>query len=343
MKKVSVIIPVYGVERYIQTTVQSVLAQTYQNFELILVDDGSPDRSIEICQQFQDPRIQILHQANQGASAARNRGIRQAQGDYLSFLDGDDVWLPEKLAKHVAHLEHAPEVGLSFSRSAFIDEAGQALGIYQMPKLEGITKAHMLCRNPVGNGSAAVIRREAFEAIKFQDDRSGVMEDCYWDERLKGAQDYDCWLRIACLTNWQIAGIPEVLTLYRLNSGGISANLLNHSTAWRQVIEKLRGHDPELITAWGQRAEAYYLRYLARRAVSLQSGSVAVNLVHQALRADWRIALEEPRRTGMTIAAAYLLFLLPKSFYSQMEALAMKMTGATQKQKILATEAQENP
>jgi glycosyltransferase involved in cell wall biosynthesis len=343
MKKISIIIPVYGVERYIQTTVQSVLDQTYQNFELILVDDGSPDRSIEICQQFQDPRIHILHQANRGASAARNQGIRQAQGDYLSFLDGDDVWLPEKLAKHVAHLERAPEVGLSFSRSAFIDEAGQALGIYQMPKLEGITKSHMLCRNPVGNGSAAVIRREAFEAIKFQDDYSGIMEDCYWDERLKGAQDYDCWLRIACLTDWQIAGIPEVLTLYRLNSGGISANLLNHSTAWRQVIEKLRGHDPALIAAWGKRAEAYYLRYLARRAVSLQSGSVAVNLVHQALGADWRIALEEPRRTGMTIAAAYLLFFLPKSFYSQMEALAMKMTGATQRQKILAAEAQENP
>src|SRR4028118_491035 len=103
MKKVSVIIPVYQVEKYIAAAVQSVLEQTYKDFELLIIDDGSTDRSLEICQQFSDPRIKIIRQQNQGVCAARNTGIRHAQTEYLAFLDGDDLWLPTKLEKHVEH------------------------------------------------------------------------------------------------------------------------------------------------------------------------------------------------------------------------------------------------
>ena len=175
MKKVSVIIPVYGVEKYIAATVQSVLEQTYKEFELLIIDDGSPDQSVEVCQQFlTDSRVRIIRQENRGVCAARNTGIRHAQGEYLAFLDGDDLWLPEKLEKHFNHLENSSNVGVSFSRSAFIDEAGQSLGIYQMPKLKEITPAIILCRNPIGNGSAPVIRREALTGIRFQEGRNGT-------------------------------------------------------------------------------------------------------------------------------------------------------------------------
>lgn len=109
--RVSVILPVYGVEKYIQQTIQSVLDQTYQNFEIIVVDDESPDKSVEICQGFDDSRITIIHQKNRGLAGARNTGIRHAKGDYLAFLDGDDLWHPEKLEKHVYHLESSPNVG----------------------------------------------------------------------------------------------------------------------------------------------------------------------------------------------------------------------------------------
>lgn len=182
MKKVSVIIPVYGVEKYIAATVQSVLDQTYTNFEILIIDDASPDKSVEICQKFTDPRIKIIHQANRGLAGARNTGIRHAQGEYLAFLDGDDLWLPQKLEKQIAHLENSPAVGVSFSRSAFINEVGKSLGTYQMPKLKGITTPYLLCRNPVGNGSAPVVRSEVFEAIKFQDNLHGTVEDFYFDE-----------------------------------------------------------------------------------------------------------------------------------------------------------------
>lgn len=334
MKKVSVIIPVFRVEKYINAAVKSVLEQTYKEIEILIVDDESPDQSVEICKQFQDSRIKIIRQSNRGLAGARNTGIRHAQGEYLAFLDGDDIWLPNKLKKHIEHLESSPNVGVSFSRSAFIDEAGDLLGTYLMPKLENITPPCLLCDNPVGNGSSAVIRKEVFEDIKFQDNLYGSIEDFYFDEHFRQAEDVECWLRIVIKTKWQIEGIPEALTLYRVNSGGLSASLLKQLEALQKVIEKTRSYAPQLIAKWENPAKAYQLRYLARSAVRLHSGSMAVKLMHQALATHWRIALEEPRRTLMTLAAAYLLWLLPQPFYRQIEHIAAQITGSTQKKRI---------
>ncbi len=335
MKKVSVIIPVYGVEKYIAATVQSVLDQTYKNFEILIIDDASPDKTIEICQKFTDTRIKIIHQANRGLAGARNTGIRHAKGEYLAFLDGDDLWLPQKLERQIAHLENSPAVGVSFSRSAFIDEMGKPLGTYQMPKLKGITTPYLLCRNPVGNGSAPLIRKEVFEAIKFTDNLHGNVEDFYFDEHFRQSEDIECWIRISIQTDWQIEGISEALTLYRVNSGGLSANMLKQLDSWEKVIEKTRSYAPEVVTQWETLARAYQLRYLARRAVRLQDGSMAVELVNRALATNWRILLQEPRRTLISVAAAYFLWLLPQSLYSQLESVALKSTGATQKRRIL--------
>ncbi len=335
MKKISVIIATYGVENFIAATVQSVLEQTYQNFELLIIDDGSPDRSLEICQQFTDPRIKIICQENQGVSAARNTGIRHAQGEYLAFLDGDDLWLPQKLEKHVEHLDNSPDVGVSFSRSTFIDEAGKSLGTHQMAKLEGITTSDFFCDNPIGNGSAAVIRREVFEAIKYQDNLLGITEDVYFDERLAQSEDIECWMRISIKTDWQIRGIPETLTLYRVNPDGLSANLLKQLDSWEKVIEKTRSYAPELITQWEKQARSYQLRYLARRAIRLHKGSMAVKFINRALACHWRILLEEPSRTLFRLAAAYFLWLLPRSIYTQIEAFALKGIGVIQRRRIL--------
>ena len=335
MKKVSVIIPVYKVEKYIAATVESVLKQSYKHFELLIIDDGSPDQSIEICQQFTDPRIKIIRQRNRGVSAARNTGIRHAQGTYLAFLDGDDLWLPEKLDKHVKHLESSSTVGVSFSHSAFIDEVGKSLGIYQISKIREITAPYVLYRNPIGNGSAPVIRREVLEAIKFQSNLHGTMEDCYFDEQLHHIEDVECWLRIAIQTDWQIEGIPEALTLYRLSLGGASTNLIRQFESLEKVLEKTRSYAPGLIAQWGNPAKAYQLRFLARRAVRLKAASTAIQMAHRALFTHWRILLEEPRRTLLTLAAAYSLWLMPRSLYCQIETFALKITGAAQKRRIL--------
>lgn len=335
MKLVSVIVPVYNVEKYIAQTIRSVLNQTYSNFELIIVDDESPDRSIEICQQFLDPRIQIIHQQNRGLAGARNAGIRHAKGEYLAFLDGDDLWLPEKLEKHVQHLAASPEVGVSFSRSEFIDSDGNSFGIYQMPKLKDITPEHLLCRNPIGNGSAPVIRREVFAAICFQQNLHGTIEDFYFDESFRQSEDIECWFRIAMQTSWKIEGIPESLTLYRVNGEGLSANILKQLDSWEKLIAKHRSEFGELVERWENPARAYQLRYLSRRAIRLKDGSMAVKLVNRALLTNWQIVLSEPRRTVLTASAAYLLRYLPSSFYSRLELLALTGTGFFQKVKIM--------
>ncbi len=368
MKLISVIVPVYNVEAYIVQAVRSVLAQTYPHFELIIVDDGSPDRSIEICQQFDDPRIKIIRQKNRGLAGARNTGIRHAQGDYLAFLDADDLWLPEKLAKHREHLDSHPQVGVSFSRSAFIDGTGNPLGIYQMPKLTGITPEHLLCRNPIGNGSAPVIRREVFEGIRFQQNRYGTVEDFYFDEDFRRSEDIECWLRIVLQTGWTIEGIPEALTLTqkvcasinvgstryginmdavalldRVNTEGLSADVCRQFDSWEQIIVKTRNYAPELIAQWGNPAKAYQLRYLARRAIRFKSAQTAVQLVNQALATHWQIILAEPRRTLLTLCAAYLLNISPVSFYASVESLALKVTGFFQKTRIRRESLSELP
>jgi glycosyltransferase involved in cell wall biosynthesis len=337
MKTVSVIIPVYKVENYIAATVQSVLDQTYENFELLIIDDGSPDRSVEICQQFTDPRIKIIRQENRGVAAARNTGIRHAQGEYIALLDADDIWVPQKLEKHVEHLDNSPEVGVSFCRSAFIDQEGKPLGIYQITKLKDITPLDLFCRTPIGNGSVPVIRREVFEGIRFQDNLYGVTEDFYFDDdrELHPSEDVECWLRMALQTEWKIEGIAEALTLYRVNPQGHSAQLLKKLKSWERLLEKARAYAPEQMAQWEKPALAYQLRHLARRAVTLDSGSTAVELANRALVTHGRILIEEPHRTLLTLSAAYSLWLLPRSFYRQMESLALQVAGASQKRRIL--------
>lgn len=329
MVKVSVVIPIYGVERYIHQTLTSVLNQTFEDFEVILVDDESPDRSIEICQGFTDPRLQIIHQKNRGLAGARNSGIRQAQGEYIALLDGDDLWEPEKLARHVAHLEANPDVGLSFSPSAFIDPDGQANGSFLSPKLTGIRLEDLFRQNPVGNGSAPVLRRSMLAEIAFPSSHHRG-ELCYFDEDFRRSEDIECWIRICAQTPWKMEGIPAPLTLYRINAQGLSASLLKQLDSWHQVLGKIHSYDPQLVQQWGGLSVAYRCRMLARQALRLRDGKLALELCQQALRSDWRILRDEPLRTMRVLCGAALLCFLP-GLYARAEAIALQLTHRPQR------------
>jgi len=328
------VMPLYNSAATVKESLESVLAQTYTNLEILIVDDGSTDEGVAICRRCSDPRLRIVHQQNRGLAGARNTGIRHACGTILGFLDSDDLWLPTKVERHVAHLQRRSAVGVSFSRSGFIDEASRPLGIYQMPRLEGITPEIVFCRNPIGNGSAVVIRREVFDAIRFEADLYGQPEDFYFDDTFRQSEDIECWLRIALQTHWLIEGIPEALTLYRISSGGLSANLMQQYASWERILVKTQATHPAFIARWGSRARAYQLRYLARRATRQRDGAMAVSLMHQSLATEWRVALEEPRRTLITMLAAYLLLVLPDGFYRRLEGLMLRSTGASQQRRM---------
>lgn len=331
---VSVVIPVYNSAATVIDSLRSVLDQTHRNLEVLIIDDGGDDGSIDLCRAVEDPRIRILSQPNRGLAGARNTGIRQSRGAIVGFIDSDDLWHPTKVARHLEHLADSPEVGLSFSRSSFIDEAGHPLGIYQVPRLTGITPQLLFCRNPISNGSCVLMRREVLDAIAFEENRYGTPERFWFDDAFRQSEDVECWMRIALTTDWRIEGIPEALTYYRISSGGLSANVEKQSESWERVIAKIASYAPEFVRRWGDRARAYHLRYLARRATQLRLPGLAVRLVNRALAKDWHILLEEPRRTTITLLAAYLLLVLPPPLYRRLESMMIEQTGRRQKRRI---------
>lgn len=323
-KLVSVIIPVFKAEDFVAKTIQSVLEQTYSELEIIIIDDGSPDRSIDICRQFDDPRIKIIQQANRGLAGARNTGIRNATGDYIALIDADDLWVKEKIAKHVTHLEQDSKLGVSFSYSRLIDEHDQPTGLKQIPtKIKSITPPYILRRNPIGNGSSPVFKRQVFEDIEFRDTLHGVEETFYFDESFKRAEDVECWLRIALETDWLCEGIPELLTLYRIHPGGLSASVLLQYEYLEKIIDKYSAAYPDVFASSIGLARAYYQRYIARRAVSVRDSKLALEMLHKAISSDIRILTEEPAKTLLTMGATYFLCLFPPKLYTQLEQVAI--------------------
>lgn len=338
MTKISVVMPVYNVEQFVALAIRSVLMQTYEDFELLIVNDCSPDNSLSICEGFNDGRIKIIqHESNRGLAGARNTGIRHSVGKYIAFIDSDDMWHEEKLEKHIVHLESDELVGVSFSRSAFIDQDGKPLNAYQMPALDHVSAGHYLCRNPIGNGSAPVIRRECLKDIAFTDNLHGKEEICYFDEKFRQSEDIECWIRIRANTQWRIVGLTEALTLYRLNSGGLSSDIPKQLASWEAMLEKTSQHSPELVQKYGKLARAFQLRYLARQAIRLRDGMLAAKLVNKAIICHPSILFKEPSRTIVTVAASYVLILIPKPLCKYFEPYAVNIVGYVQKCRIALT------
>ena len=310
---------------YVALSLGSVLAQSFRDFEVIVVDDGSSDKGPEIARSTGDPRVRVVTQQNRGLAGARNTGIRESKGEYVGFLDADDLWTPCKLEAHVRLLDSDPAIGLTFSASELIDDDGASIGLVQRPKSEAFTPEHVFCRNPVGNGSAPVIRRAVFDDIAFHD--AALDRVCWFDESFRQSEDIECWTRIVTTGKWKLALVEEALTRYRVASGGLSANVEKQLATWRRFRAKVKNYAPALEATTGDLAEAYQLRYLARRAVRSSDGSTALKLMIAALKSDWTIMRREPSRTFVTLAAAVARRLLPGRLFGALERAAIGATA----------------
>jgi cellulose synthase/poly-beta-1,6-N-acetylglucosamine synthase-like glycosyltransferase len=299
---VSVVMPVYNVEAFVAEAVQSVLDQSFTDFELIIVDDGGTDKSVAICRSFDDPRIRIVHQANRGLAGARNTGISESRGRYIALLDSDDRWLPEKLSLHVIHLNNNPEIGVSYCPSRFIDEQGNAMRLQQSPRLRNIRSENIFCRNPVGNGSAPVLRRAALDTVAFRHPKD-VDRTCWFDEDFRQSEDVEMWLRLSIMGGVHFAGIAPALTEYRVAASGLSAQVLRQYQSWMQMVEKLERYAPDFAALHTPRARAYQLRYLARRSVQMGDPSMAATMLREAMACSLRPLIEEPLKTLVTAFA----------------------------------------
>jgi hypothetical protein len=244
MPRVSVVIPAYNREKFVAQTVDSVLAQTYPDFEVIVVDDGSTDNTRAVLAHY-GARIKYIYQENRGQAAARNKGLLASQGKYLLFLDSDDLIPPDKLELQVTLLEARPEFGLVYSGRQFINQAGEILGEVRPNKQGQLLKDMLLRRLNLGTTGVVVVRRECFE-------KAGL-----FDESLRRGDDTDMWCRIA-KAGYAFGCVQQPLIQYRINPEGLHLNVSPQDIQCRFASLDKFFADPDLpddIKAL--RAEAY--------------------------------------------------------------------------------------
>ena len=333
-QRVSIVLPLFKSEPYLRSTLESVFAQTYPHWELVVVNDGSPDRSAQICRDIGDERIRVFDRTNTGPCRSRNFGLTQIAGELVAFIDHDDLWRPTKLEKQIAHLAARPEVGVSYGPSEMIDADGRPLGLLQVPKLTDIDAREIICRCPVGNGSVPLIRREVLEETKFYADVDGQREAMYFDEEARGWEDVELWFRIAVQTDWKFEGIPDCLTQYRIVPDGVAGNPERKQRGFEKGLERARLYAPEYVAKYEAAARAYHLRYLARRLIHAGDGARAREYVNRALMSFPGVLTEEFTRTASTVGAAYLMSALPKPVFSRLKDYAVKRTREQQDKQV---------
>ncbi|MBD2430239.1 MULTISPECIES: glycosyltransferase [Fischerella] len=221
---ISVIIPTYNSEKTIRHTIESVLQQNFSDFELIIINDGSTDSTLEVISHFQDSRIKVFSFDNAGGNVSRNRGLKQAIGEFVSFLDADDLWTPDKLESQLNALKANPQVAVAYSWTDYIDEQGKFLLSGTHITANGNVYEQLLVSNFLENGSNPLIRREA------------LVELGGFDESLTAAQDWDMWLRLA--QNFNFIAVPRVQILYRISANSLSTNLARQEKASLQLLDK---------------------------------------------------------------------------------------------------------
>lgn len=209
--KVSIITPSWNSEKYIQETIRSVQAQTYQNWEMIIVDDCSTDRTVELVKEIAktDPRVKILQQdKNSGAGAARTRSMRNATGRYIAYLDADDIWKPEKLEKQVRFMTEK-DCGFSCTSYEVINDAGEPLNkyVHMLPKVDYV----------------GFLTNNLLQTVGIMVDTNKVSKDYLVMPNIRRRQDAATWLQVL-KAGFECYGLDEILAEYRRAQGSLSSN-----------------------------------------------------------------------------------------------------------------------
>lgn len=239
----SIIIPVYNAQGYIVETIQSILNQGIENFELLLIDDGSTDNSRELIKPYINNNIRYFFQENSGGPAApRNFGIRQSAGDVIILFDSDDIMLPMKLSKTDEIFSNNPDIFFLFNNFASINEKGQVLNdsfLSQYTGLSGIVQKNPFSEYHLIESKLAYLQlsRSNFIGTSGVSFRREVVEKLgYFDEDLKNGDDRDMWFRIA--RSYDLVYMPEVLHYYRIREGSISSRATTQNCLNRIAVLK---------------------------------------------------------------------------------------------------------
>ena len=248
---VSVVIPTYNYGHFIGEAIESVLGQTVVPAEVVVVDDGSTDGTAEAVREFGE-RVRYVRQENAGVCAARNRGVAETTGEFIAFLDADDIWEPRKLEKQLGKFAEDAAVGLVHcGMREFDSETGETLGVTTDGAEGGeVWRTLLLWEAPAINGPGAVmVRRTAFE------------EAGRFDTAMKVGEDWDLCYRVA--RRWKVGFVPEALLNYRSHAAGAHRNVREMERGMGRFYEKAFAEGDPAVTALRRRAMGNYHKVLA--------------------------------------------------------------------------------
>lgn len=276
---VSVIIPAYNAADTISATLASVQAQTYASIEILVIDDGSTDATRLIVEKMtaEDPRLRIIRQQNAGVARARNRGLAEAQGDWIATLDADDIWHPEKLERQMTVAMTSPLApALVYSWCRSIDAQDRVIADQGQPMHRGMAFEHLLAINFVNNGSNALVRTDAARAV-------GGFEEAFQAFRAYGAEDFAFYLAIA--ERWPVAPAPGFLVGYRITENSMSANPRRMRMSIELVLFRVGQERPDISSSLMALSRAFFDTYAALLALrSRLYGAFAVYLIKAMIR-----------------------------------------------------------
>lgn len=204
---ITVLMPVYNGEKYLKEAIESILNQTFRDFEFLIINDGSTDNSVKVIKSFNDPRLRLIHnESNLGLIKTLNKGLKMSKGKYIARMDCDDISLPKRLSTQASFMEKNPEVGVCGSWVKIIGLEQKFINKY--PKNHAEVRAYLLFNTPLAH-PAVIIRKELVDKYNLE-----------YDEQYKHAEDYELWSRVVNCS--KIANIPKVLLHYRMHPESIS-------------------------------------------------------------------------------------------------------------------------
>jgi glycosyltransferase involved in cell wall biosynthesis len=271
---VSVILPVHDGAATIGESVASVLAQTLADLELIVIDDGSTDGTLEVLAAIPDHRLKICSTPRSGPAASRNRGIQRAAAGTLAFIDADDLWLPGKLAAQLSALERSPTAAVAYCWTDYIDAAGNCVCPDSRPVFAGSVYEQILTGNFIDSGSNIVVRKQA------------LLDVGGFDERLPVVEDWDLYIRLA--SRYPFVCVPAALVRYRLSSTSLTTRTLLMEDAYWRVVDQAFADAPASLRHLKRKSVALFYEYLTGKATqgcpSRRNGLTAIRFFAAAVR-----------------------------------------------------------
>lgn len=259
MSQISIIVPAYNAAQTITETIASIQQQTIDDWELIVVNDGSTDDTLQVLNRIQDSRLSVISVANSGVAEARNLGSSRVTGEYIAFLDADDLWVADKLERQLQALVANPRAIVAYSWTCFMDEqqSGYVYHASAPYKYEGNVYPCLLIADFIHSGSNTLIRKQALDRV------GGFDSDC------NGCEDWDMWLRLAAIGDFTV--VPKHQIMYRRAMGSATSNVEKMYDRALFAVNKAYQNAPEHLQHLRRHSEGNLHMYTA--SLYLQHGT----------------------------------------------------------------------